>query len=88
MLSKARLTTAAVAMVVLTVGAAPFLASGADHLESPNAKANTALDITDIYAFDAANASKTVLVVNVNAGSGSPGIPMSAKPGRWASSVP
>lgn len=66
MLSKARLTTAALAMVVLTVGAAPFLASGADHLESPNAKANTALDITDIYAFDAANASKTVLVVNVN----------------------
>jgi hypothetical protein len=66
MLSKARLTTAAAALVVLTVGAAPFLASGADHLESPNAKANHALDITDIYAFDAASSKKTVLVLNVN----------------------
>jgi Domain of unknown function (DUF4331) len=66
MLGKARLTTAAAALVVLTVGAAPFLASGADHLESPNAKANHALDITDIYAFDAASSKKTVLVLNVN----------------------
>jgi uncharacterized protein DUF4331 len=66
MLSKAKLTTAAAALVVLSVGAAPFVASGADHLESPNAKANHALDITDIYAFDAASSKKTVLVLNVN----------------------
>ena len=54
------------ALAVLTAGAAPLLVGAADHLESPNAKANHALDITDIYAFDAANGAKTVLVVNVN----------------------
>ena len=32
----------------------------------PNAKANHALDITDIYAFDGASSSKTVLVLDVN----------------------
>jgi hypothetical protein len=66
MLSKSKLTAAGAALLVLTVGAAPFLASGADHLESPNAKANHALDITDIYAFDGSNATNTVLVANVN----------------------
>jgi Domain of unknown function (DUF4331) len=66
MLSKSKITAAGAALLVLTVGAAPFIASGADHLESPNAKANHALDITDIYAFDAANSKKTVLVLNVN----------------------
>jgi hypothetical protein len=54
------------AIVVLTVGAAPFLASAADHLEAPLAKANHDLDITDIYAFDAANSKNTALVLNVN----------------------
>jgi len=54
------------ALVVLTVGAAPLLTTGADHLEAPLAKANHDLDITDIYAFDAANAKRTVLVMNVN----------------------
>ena len=54
------------AAVVLTVGAAPFMTSAADHLEAPLAKANHALDITDIYAFDAANSRNTVLVTNVN----------------------
>jgi hypothetical protein len=54
------------ATAVLTAGAAPLLVGAADHLESPNAKANHALDITDIYAFDAANSRKTVLVMNVN----------------------
>jgi hypothetical protein len=54
------------AMAVLTAGAAPLLVGAADHLESPNAKANHALDITDIYAFDGANSKKTVLVLNVN----------------------
>ena len=54
------------AAVVLTIGAAPFLTSAADHLDSPNAKANHALDITDVYAFDGANSGKTVLVMDVN----------------------
>ena len=66
MLSKSRITAAGAALIVLTVGAAPFIASGADHLESPNAKANHALDVTDIYAFDASNSGRTVLVANVN----------------------
>ena len=46
--------------------AAPLLVGAADHLDSPNAKANHALDITDIYAFDGANSKKTVLVLDVN----------------------
>jgi hypothetical protein len=54
------------AMAVLGAGAAPILVGAADHLESPNAKANHALDITDIYAFDGANSARTVLVMNVN----------------------
>ena len=54
------------ALVVLTGGAAPLLVGAADHLDSPNAKANHALDITDIYAFDGASSSKTVLVLDVN----------------------
>jgi hypothetical protein len=54
------------ALVVLTGGAAPLLVGAADHLDSPNAKANHALDITDIYAFDGANSGKTVLVLDVN----------------------
>jgi hypothetical protein len=60
------LTMLGAAAVVLTIGVAPMLSNAADHLESPLAKANHALDITDIYAFDAANSSKTVLVVDVN----------------------
>jgi hypothetical protein len=54
------------ALTVLTAGAAPLFVGAADHLESPNAKANHALDITDIYAFDGANSGNTVLVLNVN----------------------
>jgi hypothetical protein len=54
------------ATAVLSAGAAPLLVGAADHLESPNAKANHALDLTDIYAFDAANRANTVLVANVN----------------------
>ena len=54
------------AAVILTVGAAPILSSAADHLDAPLTKANHALDITDIYAFDAANSKNTVLVVDVN----------------------
>jgi uncharacterized protein DUF4331 len=54
------------AMAVLTAGAAPLLVGAADHLDSPNAKANHALDITDIYAFDAQNSANTVLALDVN----------------------
>jgi hypothetical protein len=51
---------------VLAVGAAPFLAAAADHLDAPIVKTEHALDLTDIYAFDAANTGSTVLVANVN----------------------
>jgi len=56
------------ALVVLTIGAAPLLTSAADHLDAPALKNETdhPLDITDIYAFDAANSGKTVLVIDVN----------------------
>jgi hypothetical protein len=56
------------AVVVLTFGAAPMLTSAADHLDAPALKNETdhPLDITDIYAFDARNSAKTVLVMDVN----------------------
>ena len=62
----ASLALAGTALVVLTVGAAPFLAAAADHLDAPIVKTEHALDLTDIYAFDAANSGNTVLVANVN----------------------
>jgi hypothetical protein len=61
-----RISLLGTAIIVLTIGAAPFLASAADHLEAPLAKANHDLDLTDIYAFDAASSRNTVLVANVN----------------------
>ena len=53
---------------MLTFGAAPLLTSAADHLDAPALKNETdhPLDITDIYAFDARNSAKTVLVMDVN----------------------
>ncbi len=62
------LTVVGTALVVLTIGAAPLLTSAADHLDAPALKNETdhPLDLTDIYAFDAANGGKTVLVMNVN----------------------
>jgi hypothetical protein len=59
------LAAAGTALVVLTIGAAPFLTSAADHLDAPIVKNNHPLDITDIYAFDGANSKNTVLVVDV-----------------------
>lgn len=53
------------ALVVLALGAAPFLTSAADHLDSPIVKLNHALDITDIYAFDGANSKNTVVAMDV-----------------------
>jgi len=59
------LAAAGTALVVLTIGAAPFLTSAAYHLDAPIVKLNHALDITDIYAFDGENSKNTVLVVDV-----------------------
>ena len=63
------LTTAAAALVVLTIGAAPFLANAADHLDAP-ALGGTVVagqiaphsehgdrDINDVYVFKAPDAA-------------------------------
>lgn len=69
-----------VAIVVLTVGAAPLLALAADHLDAPNVgsihvdssdnlsvtKVNGPLDINDVYVFKGASKNHTVLVMTVN----------------------
>src|SRR5919106_124070 len=69
-----------VTALVLTLGIAPMLTSGADHLDAPSlgsisvnpndslnvSKVRGPLDINDVYAFRGANASRTVLVMTVN----------------------
>jgi hypothetical protein len=69
----------AVAAMILTLGIAPLLTSGADHLDAPSlgrisvdamdnisvTKTRGPLDINDVYVFDAAN-NRTVLVMTVN----------------------
>jgi hypothetical protein len=68
-----------VAADVLTIGAAPFLTSAADHIDAsafgsigspggafaPNS-VNGERDINDVYAFQGADASRTVLVMTTN----------------------
>lgn len=68
-----------VAALILTLGTAPFLSRGADHLDAPSLghvsvdamdnlsveKLRGPLDINDLYVFDAAG-GRTVLAVTVN----------------------
>lgn len=70
----------AVASIVLTIGVAPMLVSGADHLDAPSlgsisvnpddtlnvSKVKGPLDINDVYVFRAADPSRTVLAMTVN----------------------
>jgi len=71
-----KLTTFGAALIVLTLGAAPFLASAADHLDAPSLGSLTAgslkgdRDINDVYVFNGANASKTVLALTVSPAAG------------------
>ena len=79
MRSPRKLTTLGVAAIVLTIGAAPFLTSAADHIDAsafgslgspggafaPNS-VNGERDINDVYAFQGADASRTVLVMTTN----------------------
>lgn len=79
MTSPRKLTTLGAAAVVLTIGAAPFLTSAADHIDAsafgslgspggafmPNS-VNGERDINDVYAFGGADASRTVLVMTTN----------------------
>ena len=74
-----RLTALGAALVVLTVGAAPLLSSAADHIDAsafgsigtPGGafdpmSVHGDRDINDVYAFQASNASRTVLAMTTN----------------------
>lgn len=71
-----RLAALGVAAVILTVGVAPFLANAADHLDAPSlgSLATGSLqgdrDINDLYVFDGANASNTVVALTVSPAAG------------------
>jgi hypothetical protein len=64
------------ALIVLTVGAAPYLTSAADHLDAPSLGSLSAgslqgdRDINDVYVFQGANASKTVIAMTVSPAAG------------------
>jgi hypothetical protein len=80
MRSPRRLLTFGAAIVVLSVGAAPFLANAADHIDASAfgslsqdggatfnpVSINGDRDINDVYAFQGADASRTVLVMTTN----------------------
>jgi hypothetical protein len=69
-----------IAVAILTVGAAPMLVSGADHLDAPNigsisvgdddalsvSKPKGRQDLNDLYVFEAASGDRTVLALTVN----------------------
>ena len=65
-----RIAAITAAAVVLAVGLAPLGAGAADHLDAPTVSANGATDLTDVYAYSSNDASKTVLIANVNPGAG------------------
>ena len=74
------ITALAVTGLILTLGVAPLLASGADHLDAPSlgsisvdgsdnlsvSKLRGPLDINDVYVFKGASADTTVLAMTVN----------------------
>jgi len=74
------LSALAVTTLILTIGIAPMLTSGADHLDAPSlgsisvnpddslnvSKVRGPLDINDVYIFRGANANRSVLVMTVN----------------------
>src|SRR5712691_9868115 len=76
MSTKSRLTALGAAAVVLTIGAAPFLAHAADHLDAPSLGSLSSgslqgdRDINDLYVFDGDNAGKTVLAMTVSPAAG------------------
>jgi Domain of unknown function (DUF4331) len=76
MRSARRLTILGTALVVLAIGAAPFVTSAADHLDAPSLGSLTAgslqgdRDINDVYVFQGSNASKTAIAVTVSPAAG------------------
>ena len=76
MRTSTKLATFGAAIVVLTAGVAPILTSAADHLDAPSLGSLTAgslkgdRDINDVYVFQGANASKTVIAMTTNPAAG------------------
>ncbi|HET7028890.1 MAG TPA: DUF4331 family protein [Candidatus Limnocylindrales bacterium] len=76
MSTTSRLTALGAAAVVLTIGAAPFLAHAADHLDAPSLGSLSAgslqgdRDLNDLYVFEGSNAGKTVLAMTVSPAAG------------------
>jgi hypothetical protein len=76
MRSKRTIAALGSAFLILSVGVAPFLARAADHLDAPSLGSLSAgslqgdRDINDVYAFDGANAGKTVLAMTVSPAAG------------------
>ena len=74
------LSVLGVTALILTIGVAPMLTSGADHLDAPSlgsisvnpndslnvSKVRGPLDINDVYAFRGSTAGRTVLAMTVN----------------------
>jgi hypothetical protein len=76
MRSKRTIAAIGSALLILSLGAAPFLANAADHLDAPSLGSLSAgslqgdRDINDVYAFEGANPSKTVLAMTVSPAAG------------------
>jgi hypothetical protein len=76
MRSARKLTILGTAIVVLAIGAAPFVTSAADHLDAPSLGSLSAgslqgdRDINDVYVFQGSNASKTAITVTVSPAAG------------------
>jgi hypothetical protein len=69
--SRARMASAASAMLILSLGLIPGSASAADHGDSPTVALSLGeVDITDLYEFSSANHRQTVFILNVNPGAG------------------
>ncbi len=68
--------TLGASLVALTVGAAPFIAGAADHLDAPSLGSLSAgslrgdRDINDVYVFQGDNASNTVIAMTTNPAAG------------------
>jgi hypothetical protein len=58
---------------VLTIGAAPLLVRGADHLDAPglmSPEGRLQADILDVYVFEGSDAGRTVLATTIGPGAG------------------
>ena len=66
-------TMASTSVLALMVASAPHFAGAADHLDAPGLmppSARADADITDIYAFQARNSHRTVLILDTHPGAG------------------